>query len=196
MALCNWERVYGRMGQTARDVSKFKKRITELGIRFPTDWSSISAGAVDAIGNVHIVVVLWTGTFLYLGGWGTGGPWQLAISSFIPPAPSSCYLGSQSWIHHSNTRSDSRIWYCPLITISWMVPSLCLISWRSLLRRQGPRVISRRRIISGPSRVELKVVSHREWSNHPLEASQSLFHFSKPSHILAIESFTMSKWLL
>lgn len=43
------------MGQTARGVSKFKKRITELGIDFPTDWSATSLSAVDSIGNIHLV---------------------------------------------------------------------------------------------------------------------------------------------
>lgn len=37
LEFCDWERVYGGMGQTARGVSKFKERITEWGIDFPTD---------------------------------------------------------------------------------------------------------------------------------------------------------------
>lgn len=67
LEFCDWERVYGGMGQTARGVSKFKERITEWGIDFPTDWSATSLGAVDWIGNIHLVVVLWTETSLYLG---------------------------------------------------------------------------------------------------------------------------------
>ena len=59
---------------------------------------------------------------------------------------------------------------------------------------QGPKVRINIKIISGPTKVEMRVVNHGEKlnqdSNHPWFCSLSLFLLANPSLTLAMESFT------
>lgn len=62
---------------------------------------------------------------------------------------------------------------------------------------QGPKVRINIKIISGPTRVEMRVVNHGELnqdSNYPWFCSLSFFLFVNPSLTLAMESFTTPEW--
>ena len=82
-------------------------------------------------------------------------------------------------------------WYCRLNTIIWMVLRRFLINDTSQFKIHGPNVSINNSTISGPRRVEIKVVSQGErWnqdSNHLCWASRSLFDCASPSLTFAID---------
>ena len=90
------------------------------------------------------------------------------------------------------------VFFVGVSTISWVVSSRCLTKAKSLFRRQGPKVKSSSRIMSGPIKDESRVVSQGEFWNHDLDqlrwASHSLFLRSSPSVTLAIDSLTTPVW--
>lgn len=80
---------------------------------------------------------------------------------------------------------------CVHMTSIWMVFSLSFINCTNLFKIQGPKVT---RIKSGPSRVEIKVVSQghelNQDSNEPWWASHSLLCLASPSLTLAMGTLT------
>lgn len=77
--------------------------------------------------------------------------------------------------------------------------NLSRVNGSSLLRIQGPKVNSSRRMISGPRIVETRVVIHGDLLNHPSShpcwVSFSRYHRLSLSLSLAMEFLMTPEWL-
>lgn len=87
---------------------------------------------------------------------------------------------------------------CVHMTSIWMAPSLSFINYTNLFKIQGPKVSNVTKIKSGPSRVEIKVVSQghelNQDSNKPWWASHFVLCLVSPSLTLAMDTLTTPEW--
>ena len=90
-------------------------------------------------------------------------------------------------------------WYCDLIIISWIAPSLCFIYCKSILKRHGTKVKRSKRMTKGPrnvgptnlslARFSRPVIPLRitqqdlpTWKRLPLPSYHCCINFLQPSH--------------